>query len=294
MAPVLVTGESGTGKELFSQLIHDASSRSAGPMIRVNCAALSETLIESELFGHERGSFTDAVAARQGRFELATDGTLLLDEISEIPIKTQAKLLRVLESDQFERVGGSKPIQQNARIVAASNRELAQQIKEGGFRLDLYHRINVVQIAIPALRDRCEDIPVLAMHFVERFRNENSIHIEGFEPAAMKRLASHCWPGNVRELRNVVHRACILCDSPLIGEEFIDFSQELTEPDKPSNLPEHWLHTDLADVEKEIIVAALNKYGNQRIVAEKLGVSPRTLTNKIRQYRETNRQVDAA
>ena len=140
MAPVLVTGESGTGKELFSQLIHDASSRSAGPMIRVNCAALSETLIESELFGHERGSFTDAVAARQGRFELATDGTLLLDEISEIPIKTQAKLLRVLESDQFERVGGSKPIQQNARIVAASNRELAQQIKEGRFRLDRYHR----------------------------------------------------------------------------------------------------------------------------------------------------------
>ena len=296
-ASVLLTGESGTGKELFAQLVHDASARCHGPLVRVNCAALPANLIESELFGHERGSFTDAVAARKGRFEMAAGGSLLLDEIGEVPVSTQAKLLRVLESNEFERVGSSQPIQHDARVIAATNLNLLDRVREKEFRLDLYHRINVIQIQIPALRERLEDVPILAMHFVERFRGENAKYISGFTSKAMKLLSQHDWPGNVRELRNVVHRACILSESDLIGESVLDLCSggQLEETPSPdSRLPERWLQTELAEVEREIIVAAIDRYGNRRIVAEKLGVSPRTLTNKIKQYRQDEKLPRAA
>lgn len=286
-ASVLLTGESGTGKELFAQLIHRFSKRAGHSYVRVNCAALPENLIESELFGHVRGSFTDAVETRVGRFEAAKGGTLLLDEISEIPISTQAKLLRVLEENQFERVGSNETIESNVRILATSNRDLVQETDKGRFRLDLFHRLNVIQLTIPSLRDRTMDIPLLAMHFVEKFKNENEINVRGFTKAAMVRLSQYDWPGNVRELRNVVHRACILTTRPLIDVSCLEPLQSNTRVEEKTGLPEMWLQTKLADIEKQIIVAAIDKYGNKRIVAEKLGVSTRTLTNKLRIYRES-------
>lgn len=296
-APVLLSGESGTGKELFGQLIHDASNRRKAKLVRVNCAALSHNLIESELFGHEKGAFTDAVAERRGRFELAHDGSLLLDEVSEVPTSTQAKLLRVLESNEYERVGSSDSRQHNVRIIASSNRDLDQEIQQGRFRLDLYHRINVVQLRIPPLRERCEDIPLLAMHFLERFKQDSAVTLKGFTKAALQRMSKHPWPGNIRELRNVIHGACIFADQELIDEEMLPFEPVLkVASDKPSEairgeLPEHWLETRLADIEQQIITAALDRYGNRQLVAEKLGVSPRTLTNKIRLYRESETEA---
>lgn len=285
-ASVLLTGESGTGKELFAQLIHRSSRRSDKPFVRVNCAALPESLIESELFGHEKGSFTDAVQARVGRFELAHGGTLLLDEVTEIPLSTQAKLLRVLEENEFERVGSNDSIPSDARIIATSNRDLREEVDRGNFRLDLYHRLNVVNIEIPSLRDRLIDVPLLAMHFVNRFQDENEIRIQGFTAAAMQALSQHDWPGNVRELRNLVHRACILTTRPLIDVDCLDGHKAHSGSCKSVSMPEQWLQTKLADIEKQIIIAALQKYGNKRVVAEKLGVSTRTLTNKLRIYRE--------
>ncbi|WP_182868226.1 sigma-54 interaction domain-containing protein [Rhodopirellula sp. JC639] len=301
-APVLLTGESGTGKELFAQLIHQSSPRASKALVTLNCAALPENLLESELFGHEKGAFSGAVATRQGRFELAGDGTLMLDEVSEIPVASQAKLLRVLESKRFERVGNSTPIEHDVRIIAASNRDLHQEIEDGNFRLDLFHRINVIEIVIPPLRERLGDIPPLAMHFVKQFRCEGEADVEGLDAAAMKALSRHDWPGNVRELRNVIHRACVLADGPRIGVEHLGLPESDDRRDRRHDrgrdehrqaggdadpaLPEHWLHTHLEEVERQIITAAIDRFGNRRLVAEKLGVSPRTLTNKIKRYRE--------
>jgi DNA-binding NtrC family response regulator len=285
-ASVLLTGESGTGKELFAQLIHHSSQRLGEEFVRVNCAALPANLIESELFGHEKGSFTDAVQARTGRFELANKGTLLLDEVTEIPLTTQAKLLRVLEESEFERVGSNQPIQTDVRIVATSNRDLLHEVEKGNFRLDLFHRLNVVQIEIPSLRDRLIDVPLLAMHFVNRFQEESEIRIQGFTAAAMQALSQHDWPGNVRELRNLIHRACILTTQPLIDVDCLGPLGAHSLTRKPVAMPDQWLHTKLADIEKQIILAACQKYGNKRVVAEKLGVSTRTLTNKLKIYRE--------
>lgn len=303
-APVLLTGESGTGKELFAQLIHQASPRRDRAMVSLNCAALSENLLESELFGHEKGAFSGAITTRIGRFEKADGGTLLLDEVSEIPVAAQAKLLRVLESKQFERVGTSDPISHDVRIVAASNRDLEQEIDEGRFRLDLFHRLNVIEIQIPPLRDRAGDIPVLAMHFVEQFRHENQIRVEGFESEAMRALAHFDWPGNVRQLRNVIHRACVVAESsritvqdlglPELADNRGSHRESTDEPcalPQQCALPEQWLHTNLEEIERQIIIAAINKFGSRRVVAEKLGVSQRTLTNKIKRYREIDREA---
>ncbi|QDT11875.1 Transcriptional regulatory protein ZraR [Planctomycetes bacterium K23_9] len=319
-APVLLTGESGTGKELFAQLVHDASQRAQASLVRVNCAALSRGLIESELFGHEKGAFTDAVQTRKGRFELARDGSLLLDEVSEVPTSTQCKLLRVLESNEFERVGSSQSLQHNVRIIASSNRDMAVEVQQGRFRLDLFHRINVVQLRIPPLRERKEDIPLLAMHFLERFKKEGAVVLKGFTRAALQRMANYHWPGNVRELRNVVHGACIFAEEAMIGEELLQLDggdqpqpEESSSADRESQetvagevsgnesgqddhglnhvgseLPEQWLRMRLADIERQIITAAIEHYGNRQMVAETLGVSPRTLTNKIRLYRESD------
>ena len=288
-ASIMLTGESGTGKELFARLIHCSSSRGDQPFVRVNCAALPTTLIESELFGHERGSFTDAVEKRTGRFELAEGGSLLLDEVSEIPIATQAKLLRVLEEQEFERIGSNQTIKTNVRVIATSNRDLRREIEKGTFRLDLFHRLSVVELEILPLRQRTIDIPLLATHFVSRFQSENPEPVRGFTKLAMQSLAQHAWPGNVRELRNVVHRACILSDGPLIDHLTLGVlgEQAAREP-VLGELPEWWLQTKLADIEKQIILAAIEKYGNRRIVAEKLGVTSRTLSNKLRRYRSEN------
>ncbi|WP_158222793.1 sigma-54 interaction domain-containing protein [Rhodopirellula sp. MGV] len=300
-APVLLTGESGTGKELFAQLIHQSSPRSEHPFVPVNCAAIAENLFESELFGHEKGAFSGAIMTREGRFEVARGGTLFLDEVGEIPLPLQSKLLRVLESKTFERVGSSQTLEHDVRIVAATNRDLKLAVEEGEFRLDLLHRINVLNIEIPPLRKRISDIPLLAMHFLDLFRSENQIRIEGFDSTAMKTLAKHDWPGNIRELRNVIHRACVLTDQPRITAEYLGLESSAVEqpvegktPPQEPNLPSQWLHMNLEEVERKIITAAIEAFGNRQVVADKLGISPRTLTNKIRRYREADSEPEAA
>ena len=292
-APVLISGESGTGKELFAKLIHDTSPRNGRPFVRVNCAALPGSLVESELFGHEKGSFTDAVTQRIGRFEQADHGTLFLDEIGELPIVTQPKLLRVLESQEFERVGNSVPIRHDARIVAASNRDLEKEIQAGQFRLDLYHRVGVIPIHIPPLRERTEDIPLLAEHFFKQHRSKCNETLQGFTESAMSMLARHSWPGNVRELRNVIQRSCVLCEQPWIDATDIELQHQSGEIVNQA-IPHRWLETPLATTEREIIVAALDKYKNQQVVAAKLAISTRTLTNKLRRYREETLSVARA
>jgi nitrogen regulation protein NR(I) len=214
---VLITGESGTGKELIARALHEKSSRRDKPFIRVNCAAIPRDLIESELFGYEKGAFTGAVTSKPGRFELAHTGTLFLDEIGEIPVNMQVKLLRALQEQEFERVGGIKTIKVDVRLIAATNRDLLEEIKEGRFREDLYYRLNVVQIRLPPLRERKSDIPLLVEHFLRRFRERlNKRNLVGVTDAAMEALLAHPWPGNIRELANVIERATLFCDGDRI------------------------------------------------------------------------------
>ena len=218
-ATVLLGGESGSGKEMVSRAIHRASKRSRGPCIAVNCAALTESLIESELFGHEKGAFTGATERKNGRFEMADRGTLFLDEIGELPLNLQTKFLRVLEERRFERVGGQKPIEVDVRVVAATNRDLADMVRRGTFREDLYYRLSVIHIVVPPLRERPDDVMLLADHFLARFRAQAGRRISGFAPEAQKLLAQHSWPGNIRELRNAVERAVVLGDADQIRAE---------------------------------------------------------------------------
>ena len=213
---VLITGESGTGKELVARALHDNSSRTTGPFIKINCAAIPKTLMESELFGYEKGAFTGAVGSKPGRFELAHGGSLFLDEIGEIPVEMQVKLLRVLQESEFERVGGIKTIKVDVRLITATNRDLATEITTGGFRDDLYYRLNVVPIHLPPLRERREDIPLLVDHFITRFNERLKKQISGIEPEAIDRLVSHHWPGNIRELENVIERTILFCESSMI------------------------------------------------------------------------------
>jgi DNA-binding NtrC family response regulator len=210
---VLVTGESGTGKELVARALHENSSRRDKPFIKVNCAAIPKDLMESELFGYERGAFTGAVGSKPGRFELASGGTLFLDEIAEIPVEMQVKLLRVLQESEFERVGGIKTIRVDVRLVAATNRDLKKEIATGGFREDLFYRLNVVPIGLPALRERVADIPLISAHFVAKFNARLKKSVVGIEPEAMDRLVAYGWPGNIRELENVMERAILFCDA---------------------------------------------------------------------------------
>jgi two-component system, NtrC family, response regulator AtoC len=222
---ILVTGESGTGKELVARALHENSSRRDRPFIKVNCAAIPKDLMESELFGYERGAFTGAVGSKPGRFELASGGTLFLDEIGEIPNEMQVKLLRVLQESEFERVGGIKTIHVDVRLVAATNRDLKREIAQGAFREDLFYRLNVVPIALPALRERRGDIPHLVSYFISKFNARLKKNVEGVEPEALERLAGYGWPGNIRELENVIERAVLFADSPRIRLE--DLSEEL-------------------------------------------------------------------
>ena len=281
-ASVLITGESGTGKEVIADAIHYNSPRKDKPLIKVHCAALTETLLESELFGHERGAFTGAVARKRGRFELAHLGTMFLDEIGEITQNVQIKLLRVLEDRTFERVGGEETIEVDVRVIAASNRDLKAAIDQGDFREDLYYRLNVVNIQIPPLRERKEDIPLLAAAFIKEFAHENEKNIEAMEPKARLALYNYSWPGNVRELRNCIESAVVMCKSSIITVDDLP-------PQIRSDTDKDYLRistgSSLADIEKEVIRTTLaQQNGNKSRAAEVLGIGRKTLHRKIQEY----------
>lgn len=280
---VLITGESGTGKELVAQAIHQSSGRT-GKFVPVHCSALPDNLIESELFGHERGAFTGAVEMRKGRFELAEGGTIFLDEIGEIPLHIQVKLLRVLESRSFERIGGSETIVTDARVVAATNRDLKKMVEEGTFREDLFYRLDVVSLEIPPLRERKEDIPLLVKHYLDVFNKENGKDI-GITETAMASLCAYAWPGNIRELRNCVERMVVLCRGKMIELENVpvDVREGVTPGIAKTVLAQP--SCDLECNEKMLIERALNECkGNRTKAAEKLGISRRTLHRKLHTY----------
>ena len=297
---VLITGESGTGKELVARALHENSARKERPFIKVNCAAMPKDLMESELFGYERGAFTGAVTSKPGRFELASGGTLFLDEIAEIPVEMQVKLLRVLQESEFERVGGIKTIRVDVRLVAATNRDLKREIAAGTFREDLYYRLNVVPIALPALHERVTDIPLLGAHFVDKFNARLKKHVSGIEPDAMDRLVSYSWPGNIRELENVLERAILFCDTQRV--RVIDLPVEVREgaPESPRQAvpvatgdTKDGVLTDglkeqvkaaMSRLERELIVRALDQTGgNVTHAARLLKISRKGLQLKMKE-----------
>jgi two-component system response regulator HydG len=283
-ATVLIFGESGTGKELIADAIHQNSSRQDRPFIKVNCAALPETLLESELFGHEKGAFTGAVARKQGRFQLAHKSSIFLDEVAEMASTTQAKILRVLQEREFEPIGSTQTIKVDTRVIAATNKNLEEEIKEGRFREDLYYRLNVVNLEVPPLRERREDISLLADFFLKRYAEKNKRMIKGFTPRAMDLLMRYEWPGNVRELENVVERAVIMARGEMITPpEFPDILQEL-DPEVKATYVDLSPGRTLKDVEKDMIIRTLEETGGNRTHAAKiLGISRRTLQLKLKE-----------
>lgn len=284
-ATVLIQGESGTGKEVVARELHERSTRSAHPFIRVNCAAIPSTLLESEFFGHEKGAFTGAVQRREGRFETAHQGTLLLDEISEIPLDLQVKLLRVLQEREFERVGGNKTVRVNVRVLATTNRALKDEVRAGRFREDLYYRLNVVPVELPPLRERGEDVILLAEHFLALFARKHGKPRMCLDAAVKERLRAYPWPGNVRELQNAVERAVIL--SPPDGSlQVDDFPAITSAAAEDSILPAGRLMT-IDELERRAITEALRQCdGNRTRAAASLGISIRTLRNKLAAYRD--------
>lgn len=282
-ATVLITGESGTGKELIAKAIHYNSPRRDGPFIRINCAALPEGLVESELFGHEKGSFTGAIRQSRGRFELADGGTLLLDEISEISLHLQGKMLRVLQEREFERVGSGIPIQVDVRIIATSNRDLKKRINDGEFREDLFFRLNVVPIHIAPLRERKEDIPSLAEHFLKKYNEENNCNIQGISPKVYQMFMEYSWQGNVRELENYIERAVVTAKGKTLTPR--DFPKELTFGRVEMPTGEIEVGSTVYDAERKLILKTLKAQdGNRTRTAEILGISTRTLRNKLHEY----------
>jgi two-component system NtrC family response regulator len=286
---VLVTGESGTGKELIAKAIHNDSPRKDGPFVSVNCMALNPGVLESELFGHEKGSFTGAVSRRRGRFELADKGTLFLDEIGELSQDMQVKLLRVLQERCFERVGGTEAVEVDIRIVAATNRDLVKAVAEGIFREDLFYRLNVVSIHLPPLRERREDIPFLAAHFLDKFAKENSREMKGFSPSAMDYLSAYEWPGNVRQLENVIERCVVLSSGDTVGAE--DLPPEIKDEESQFKSAVDLLPTklDLSEtlekIEAAVIRRALVKADFIQVkAAELLNVSKSLLQYKLKKY----------
>ncbi len=284
---VLITGESGVGKEVIADVIHGWSARAAGPMVKFNCAAVPETLLESELFGHEKGAFTGATAQRIGRFELANGGTIFLDEIGEISAKLQAKLLRVTQDGRFQRLGSNAEIQTNARILAASNRNLEDEVREGRFREDLFYRLNVVELSVPPLRERREDILPLAAHFIAQFSNGRA----RFASSVAECLERYSWPGNVRELSNAMERAALLSRGELILPEHLPARIRASE-DRASTEPAPPV-AQLEEVERQTIIQALRKHGFSRTeTARALGISRRALIYKLQRFREQGWEVD--
>jgi DNA-binding NtrC family response regulator len=281
-ATILIRGESGTGKELIARAIHYNSPRSSGPFIKLNCAALPEGLIESELFGHEKGAFTNAIKQSQGRFELADGGTLLLDEVSEMPAGVQAKLLRVIQEREFERVGSGTTTKVDVRLVATTNRNLEEAVKAGRFRDDLYYRLNVIPLYLPPLRERGSDIPMLTEHFVRKYNEENQRRIRGVTERAMKLLLSYHWPGNIRELENYIERAVVLCKSDRITDSDLPGYLALGALARPMTTESEMT---LAEMEKVMIIQALERSGGNRTKAsDALGISSRTMRNKLHEY----------
>jgi two-component system response regulator HydG len=286
-ATVLVQGESGTGKELVARTIHERSPRRGGPFVAVNCAALPETLLESELFGYEKGAFTGAAGRKEGRFELADGGTLFLDEVSDLSPLTQPKILRVLQEGEFERVGGTRTIRVDVRVVAATNQDLAQMVREKRFREDLYYRLNVITINVPPLRERREDVRLLAEHFLRIYAAKNNRRLEGFTDEALRRLEGHSWPGNVRELENVVERGVVLARGVQI--DVTDLPDEIAgAAPLPEGVMTVRIGTPLAEVEKRLLEATLRATKNNKtLTARLLGIDVRTVARKLERWDET-------
>jgi DNA-binding NtrC family response regulator len=282
---VLIIGESGTGKELIANAIHYNSPRASMPFIKVSCASLSEGIIESELFGHEKGAFTGAIASRKGRFELAHQGTLFLDEVEDIPPATQIKLLRVLQEGEFERVGGNKTIRTNIRIIAASNRDLQEGVKGGLFREDLYYRLNVVNIKLPPLRDRREDIPFLVNFFIEKYNEKYHMKVKGISQKAMNFLSDYEWTGNVRELENTIESILVINSPEVIDIQHLP--QEMRDVGERPEVISIKIGTPLEEVEKEMVIQTLKATkGNKRKAARLLGINVRTIHRKIEEIQE--------
>jgi two-component system response regulator HydG len=282
-ATVLIEGESGVGKELAARAIHERSARRAGPFVAVNCAALPETLLESELFGYEKGAFTGAAGRKEGRFELADGGTLFLDEVADLSPVTQPKILRVLQEGEFERVGGTKTLRVDVRIVTATNQDLVQLVREKRFREDLYYRLNVITITVPPLRERRQDIPLLAHHFLRVYAAKNNRKLDGLSEEALARLETYSWPGNVRELENAVERAVVLARGSVV--EVIDLPASVVEgapsADWVKAIP---VGTSLAEVEQQLLEETLRQTkGNKTLAAKLLGIDPKTVFRKLKQ-----------
>ncbi len=299
-ASVLISGESGTGKEILAHHLHRRSRRSAGPFVALNCAAIPENLLESEMFGHEKGAFSGAVARRVGKFEAASGGTLLLDEISEMDVRLQAKLLRAVQEREIDRLGGNAPVKVDVRILATTNRDLLAEVRRGSFREDLYFRLNVVSLRIPPLRERPGDIPPLAEHFARKYAEVNGLPVRPLSRDALLRLTAHSWRGNVRELENVVHRAVLLASGDAIGIDAIELGQSegagAARESNGSGLPggsraggdagiASLVGRKMDDVERDLIIGTLgHTLGNRTHAATILGISIRALRNKLRDY----------
>lgn len=281
-ASVLVTGESGTGKELVADALHQLSPRADKPLVKVHCASLNPSLLESELFGHEKGAFTGAVNQKKGRFELADGGTIFLDEIGEIDLSTQVKILRVIQERCFERVGGEETIHVDVRIVAATNRNLEEEVKAGRFREDLFYRLNVVHIEVPPLRERKEDIPLLITSFIKTFNEEDGRSVEGFTPAARRILSAYSWPGNIRELKNVVESCVVMARGKYIDAD--DLPSEIVSSDKQNEVSIK-LGCTLDEAERDVIIATIGFCGgNKTKASEVLGIGRKTLHRKLQEY----------
>jgi len=287
-APILLVGESGTGKELLSKYIHQKSPRKFGPFVAINCAALPESLLESELFGYEKGAFSGAIFRKKGKIELADKGTLLLDEITEMHPHLQSKLLRVLQEEEVDRLGGYQPIKIDIRLISTTNKDIEKEVAEGRFRADLFYRINVITVKIPSLRERKEDIEFLAFYFLEKFSSLYNKNIKGFTEKALIFLKNYSFPGNVRELKNMIERAVLTCENKLIDfKNLVDpFSQEISFPNTGTDFAKNFTEIKpLSELEKEAIFKALELCkGNKTRAAELLGITVRTLRNKLKQY----------
>ena len=304
-ASILVTGESGTGKEVLANYVHSKSRRADRPFISLNCAAIPENLLESELFGHEKGAFTGAVARRIGKFEEANGGTLLLDEISEMHPRLQAKLLRAIQEREIDRVGGTKPVKVDIRIIATSNRDLTAEVANGNFREDLFFRLNVININVPALRDRKGDIPLLADYFAKKYAEVNGVPYRSISEGALEALRRHRWPGNVRELENTIHRAVLLAVGDDIGADAIVLPESTasvaaggaagssaTALAQAGRATTNLVGRTVADVERDLIIDTLKHcLGNRTHAANILGISIRTLRNKLKQYTDEGTPV---
>jgi DNA-binding NtrC family response regulator len=293
-ATVLITGESGTGKELIATLLHRLSPRANQPFITLNAAALPATLLEAELFGYEKGAFTGAHERKPGQFEMADGGTLFLDEIGDMPLEVQVKLLRVLQDGRFRRLGGTRDLHADVRVLTATNKTLAAEVRAGRFREDLYYRLNVITVRLPALRERVQDIPLLVAHFIHKYAEQNHKPVQSIQKSALEQLQAYRWPGNVRELENVIERAVVLTQEPTLRDS--DLSLEELHLDQPSHIEEGMflpLPSTLADIEREAIMQTLEYCeGNRQATSRQLAIAPATLYRKLKEYQIVSRELE--